>query len=281
MPYGRYQKSEGALETGPGGVAARPEAGPAVVDEGARPDRIGVLKLGGFHPTDGLDGAPLDFVKLVAAILMAADHVNSILLDHAALGLWFLGRPVFPLFCFVLACNLRRGSKISAYAQTLLLFAVGTQPIYGAAFGSDEGNVLMTLALGAITAAALRSRGVVVQHAVFAAGGAAILTPWLRARSGVDFGIAGILFPAALLLCMDGRRSHLIWLVVSLVALNWFPVPYPRETWIAAVCAGFGSVAIVTLARTLKRRPRFLPRYALHLFYPGHLLVLMALRAAI
>ena len=40
-----------------------------------------------------------------------------------------------------------------------------------------------------------------------------------------------------------------------------------------------GTVLVVALAWRLRGRPRFLARYALHAFYPGHLLVLAALRA--
>src|SRR6267154_1801028 len=54
---------------------------------------------------DMFTGAPLDVVKLVAAILMVVDHVNVIFLAHEANIWWKLGRIVFPLFCFATACN--------------------------------------------------------------------------------------------------------------------------------------------------------------------------------
>src|SRR5262245_8587385 len=51
-------------------------------------------------------GAPLDFIKLVAAIAMTGGHINASLFNGDYLLLWRLDRIPFPLFCFVIACNL-------------------------------------------------------------------------------------------------------------------------------------------------------------------------------
>jgi hypothetical protein len=228
------------------------------------------------------DGAPLDLLKLAGAIAMVVDHVNTVLLKYAVFDLWYVGRLAFPLFCFGLVCNLRRGSDAVVYVRTLLLFGVAAQPIYGATLG-DDGNILFTLALGVVLAAALRGRAALLQHAVFAAGIAAILTPWLKARSGVDFGIAGVLFPAALLLLLEGGRLHAVWVLALLLTLNAHPPAglFGTQTLVALLCAGPGSLAVLALAFALEGRARFLPRYALHVFYPGHLLILIALRAVL
>ncbi len=224
-------------------------------------------------------GAPLDAVKLIAAILMVVDHVNSIFLGRDANIWWKLGRISFPLFCFALACNVRRGARMPEYVGTLLLLGAVSQPIYAMALGGDDGNILFTLAVGATILAALRTKSLLLQHAVFAAGVAAIFSPWIKARSGLDFGLAGMLFPAALFLVMDGRPSHVVWLAMLLVGLNWHqPDPLQLEPLPAALFAAVGGIALVLSALVLRNRPRFLPRYALHVFYPGHLLALAAIR---
>jgi TraX protein len=228
---------------------------------------------------DIFTGAPLDVVKLVAAILMVVDHVNVIFLAHEANIWWKLGRIVLPLFCFALACNLRRGTRVPEYVAMLLLLGAVSQPIYAKALAADDGNILFTLAVGATILAALRTRSLLLQHAVMAIGVVAIFSPWIRARAGLDFGLAGMLFPAAIFLVMDGRRSHVVWLALLLVGLNWHqPNPLQFAPVTATLFAGIGSIAVVLLAIAFRHRPRFLPRYALHFFYPGHLLALMAIR---
>jgi hypothetical protein len=228
---------------------------------------------------DMFSGAPLDVVKLVAAILMVVDHVNVIFLAHEANIWWKLGRIVFPLFCFATACNLRRGTRVPDYVGMLLLLGVVSQPIYAKALTADDGNILFTLAVGATILTALRTRGLWLQHAVLGIGVVAVFSPWIRARSGLDFGLAGMLFPSALFLVMDGRWSHVVWLALLLVGLNWHqPNPMQFAPLSAALFAGVGSIAVVLLALAFRHRPRFLPRYALHVFYPAHLLVLMAIR---
>ncbi|MGE5203276.1 MAG: TraX family protein, partial [Acidobacteriota bacterium] len=272
---------------------SRPRQTPADRGGAASPVASGagpsVETCGGDHSRSGagaflsrLDGAPLDFLKLVGAAAMVVDHVNTVLLKYAVFDLWYVGRLAFPLFCFGLVCNLHRGTDAVVYVRTLLLFGIAAQPIYGATLG-DDGNILFTLAIGAALAAALRGRPALLQHAVFAMGIAAILTPWLKARSGVDFGIAGVLFPAALLLLLEGGRLHAIWVSCLLLTLNAHPPAglFGTQTLVALLCAGPGSLAVLTLALALEGRARFLPRYALHVFYPGHLLILIALRAVL
>jgi hypothetical protein len=228
-----------------------------------------------------LSGAPLDLVKLVAAVVMVLDHVDTILLDYAQMPLWYVGRVAYPLFCIAIVANLQRGTRLAGYTSTLLLFALVTQPIYGAAFHSADASPLATLGLAVVAVGALRARSAAVQHGALALGVAAILVPWLNARSGVDFGLAGVLFPVALLLVLDGRHSHGVWLAALLLLLNWHRPEsvISRQTVLAAACAAAGTLAVVALAATLKGRPRFLPRYALHVFYPGHLAILIAIRA--
>ena len=247
-------------------------------DDGARAGPAAAPRAG-----TGLDGAPLDLVKLIAAIVMVVDHVNTILLGHEANALWYLGRVAYPWFGLALACHLQRGTPPARYAPALLLLAIASQPIYGAAFGGGEASPIATLALAAITIVALRPCDLWLQHLVFAAGSAALLAPWLQARSGVDFGLAGILFPAALFLVMAGRRSHTVWLAVMLLMLNWHrpEAIVSHQTVLAALSAALGSAVVVALAGVVKGRPRFLPRYALHVFYPGHLAILIAIRAAL
>ncbi|MFT8243196.1 TraX family protein [Roseomonas sp. BN140053] len=234
-----------------------------------------------------LAGAPLDAVKLAAAALMLLDHVNTVLLQGGAMWMWRLGRIAFPLFALVLACHLARGADPRRAALTLLLFGIPTQPIFALAFpfGTAEASILFTLAAGAALAGWVAAAPRWRQFTLGAGLLGAVLLPRI-AHTGVDFGLAGMLLPAALLLMLTGPRPEgFAWAMLAILALNadtWTP---PGESWpeklvLDALAAGLGGAAVVAAAATLRGRPRFLPRYALHLFYPGHLLALAGLRAA-
>ena len=226
--------------------------------------------------SDAFAGAPLDVVKLVAAGLMVIDHVNYVFLGHVANRMWYLGRPVFPLFVFVMACHLMRGTDARGYVEKLIVLGVVSQPFYATLFNLDQANTVFTLAAGAVLVVVLRPLHPSVQHLVFLAATVAIFATSLRWQHGWDYGLAGALLPAALYLVLDRRWSHTLWLVVLIFALNW----YPESGWklrpdlVALVAAG-GAALIALAALALTGRPRFLPRYAFHIFYPGHLLVLL------
>lgn len=231
---------------------------------------------------DRLAGGPLDVVKIAAAVLMLGDHVNTVLLGSSVPLLWRLGRIAFPLFCFVLVCHLIRGTDPRRYAAALLVLAVPTQPIFASAFLTDLGSIFFTLAAGAACAAVLVRQKPWIQHAVLAAG-TAVVFAWPRARSGVDFGLPGMLLPPALMLTLTASRFHAVWLAALLLGLNAGATRSAGETWLSGlaidgVFAGFGAVIVVIGAGGLQGHARFLPRFALHAFYPGHLLALIGLR---
>ena len=236
-------------------------------------------------PTRDFRGAPLDAIKLAAAVLMVADHVDTILLDGGAPWLWRIGRAAYPLFALVTALHLARGADARAYAAGLLLWAVPTQLVYAWAFpyGSTEASILATLAAGTVLAGALGRAGS-WRHLAFAAGLAACFLAPQFARTGVDFGLAGIFLPAATLCALRRPWPDGLWLVACLLALNasgWHP---PGESRLAATlgAAGTGAAGLglaVGLAPFLARWGRFLPRWGLRVFYPAHLAALAAWRA--
>jgi hypothetical protein len=234
-----------------------------------------------FRPSHfALDGAPLDAVKLVAAAAMVSDHVNDVLLDHHHLALWYVGRVAFPLFCLVFALNLSRGASLAGYVARLTPFAIVSQPVYRAAFHDGLDNILITLLLAGILSILLGERSRRVQHALFAIGAAAsFAAPWTTASTGICFGMAGLLLPAALKLTLEGRRDVAPWAALLYLGLNWFP----RDELFDSLAAPLFVLAVVAttlaLARSLAGRPRFLPRYALYAFYPLHLLALIGWRA--
>jgi hypothetical protein len=203
-----------------------------------------------------LEGAPIDLIKLAAAILMLADHVNSSLLGGNAVLAWRFGRIAFPLFCFVLACHVVRGTDLKRYLLVLLVLAVATQPFYTAAFPwwPMQGNILFTLAAGVAVAAALLQSPSLNQHLTLGIG-AAVSVAWPRwVGGGVDFGLAGVLLPSAIALIIAGRLAHVLWLLALVFALNT-GAPRVRETWLDgaaldALFAGLGPVLVIATPAT-------------------------------
>ena len=248
--------------------------------------RAGGFFMSGSAAAGRFEGAPLDAIKLVAAVLMVGDHVDTILLDGHAVLLWRLGRIAFPLFCFVTALHLARGADPGRYVLALLVLAVPTQPIYAAAFpyGTNEGSILFTLAAGAALASALMRASTLVRHGAFVLGLPVVFLAPHLAKTAVDFGLAGILLLASMRLTLESPRAYAVWLVLVIVGLNWHGW-HPRgeepslSALVDAVTILVGAVAVLGLASRFRGGGRFLPAYALQVFYPAHLLVLTAVRA--
>ena len=78
-----------------------------------------------------------DFLKLVACISMAEDHVGGALFPEAAVFRW-LGRPAFPLFCYCMTVGLLYTHDIRRYLGRLAIFAVVSQPFWILAFNADD-----------------------------------------------------------------------------------------------------------------------------------------------
>lgn len=226
-----------------------------------------------------LAGAPLDLVKMAAAAAMVVDHTNKILFGFTSVPCWYVGRLALPLFIFVLAMHLTRGAEPLPYLQRLIVLAVVSQPAYALGFATNDPNTVFTLAVGMAIAVLLSARPRRVQHAAFAIGAVAVLTPALHPLSGLDFGIAGILFPAALLLAITAPRHHLAWLLLFAFALNDRPLLAVREEVAAFLIATLGCAAVIAAALWVRGRRRFLPGYAFYAFYPVHLLLLALLGA--
>jgi hypothetical protein len=235
--------------------------------------------------TQSWHGAPLDAAKLPAAAAMLVDHTNIILLKSAYPLCHAIGRVAFPLFCFALACHLAAGADSRRYVARLLVVGAVTQPVFAWAFPQvDFGNVLFTLAIGVAIAEVLRRQSALWQHLALAAGAITVLAFRGAASTGVDFGLAGMLFPAALFLVLNGSPSHAIWLVLLAAGLNIGGEEPISDDWLKRSALDFvsttvGALVVLIVCKTLEGRRRFLPRYALYAFYPLHIAALAFIRA--
>jgi hypothetical protein len=230
-----------------------------------------------------LDGGPLDIVKIAAAVYMVIDHGNEILF-HAAYPICFMiGRGAFPLFCYALAMAIvKAGPDGARYAITrhcprIFLAALISEPIYAPIMDSPPVNVLFTLALGA----AFAGVSLKMNHWQFLlAGSLAVAANFFPSLS--DFGFSGMAVPTLMIGVMQKRRGAWPLLIAVLCLVNQqtfftgaVPIPEGAEGNILLVLTAIFTLTMPWLvldkARDLKPGKRWLSKYALYIFYPGHL----------
>ena len=242
------------------------------------------------------DGYALDFIKLSAALFMIVDHINTIWLHHSVILMEFIGRGTFPLFCYAVAVAMLRAKEtslplpdrrkiIKRYLGRLLALAVLSQPFYFFAIGGETVNVIFTLALGVVFAALSFRVKLWQMYLLYVASLFSML--WIIP---VEFGLAGIMLPSAIVLVLRGHKSAWPFLILLLLFINAGGILTelqknpPLFVWIYPALNGVFSIVlpwlVVDTARYMRQTDRFLPKYALHIFYPGHLFILKLLGMA-
>lgn len=235
----------------------------------------------GKQPFFPVTGQALDVLKILAALFMLVDHVDAILLERTSVVMQLIGRGAFPLFCYATAAYLMRGGQAGRYAVSLLAFGVIVQPVYGIALEPSQGNVLFSLAAGCALASVLTRLPAILIHGAFLIGVLDAANP-----SIMDFGLTGACLPAAIMFSLQGKKQFIPWLAGLLFMLNVGPEldEFKSAEVFTANCILVASVIAITwgsfiTARFFTGEGRLLHRYALHIFYPGHL-ALLALIAA-
>lgn len=231
-------------------------------------------------PTTGR--AP-DILKVVAASLMVVDHANTLFLGATPL-LWVVGRTVFPLFCFIVALHLSRGADGFHYFKKLLPFALLAQiphtwvlwdVVMNASIDDFFVNVIFTLALGGLVASYVLKMPNWAKFGLFAV--AVVGDPIF---GHIEFGIIGVLMPAFFLMIIRGEKGGWFFTLLCFVFLNydfqimgWGPLSNLVYLGLVVIYTTLTLWIIFTVAKT-KDGERFLPKYFLHFFYPGHFVAL-------
>jgi hypothetical protein len=235
------------------------------------------------------DGRALDFIKTAAALCMVIDHVNMIWLHSSVIVMEFIGRATFPLFCYavaVAAMKARAQNKsLKPYIFKLLVLAVLSQPFFFFAHGKPVMNVIFSLALGAALAAVSFRIRAGWMYLLYTAALLSML--WVLP---LEFGLAGVMLPSAVILVWRGEKAAWPFLVLLLLFVNAGGILHAVEKdmalalWMVPALSGLCATVLPWLAldtaRHLKQTDRFLPKYALHIFYPGHLLLMKLLGRA-
>ena len=226
----------------------------------------------------GLDGGAL---KLIAAALMLAVHVGSILLPQVLI-LQCIGRLAFPVFAFFIAEGYARTHNFWKYLLRMAVVAAIAEVPFdltgGSVWDPDRQNVLLTFCIALLALRGLdelRRWDGAVRYLGAAAGFAA--GQLLR----VDYGGWGVLTVALFYLCRDGKYAKL-WLLAGMAALNGVCIGSMKAAVFGAevpiqVLAVLALPLIWTYNGEAGVKGRW--RWAFYAFYPAHLLALEGIRA--
>jgi hypothetical protein len=234
-----------------------------------------------------LQEGSLDTLKVFAALFMLCDHASVILGEGNAEFFRYIGRGSYPLFCFAMACALaRRPPSLDAYLLRLVAFALLSQPLYILVFDTTQINILFTLCLAALASRWLLSLQEKQQHLVFFISLFSFLI-----TDPFDYDIIGLLLPAALVLWIEGKRRGWLWTAILLIFLNTDLVAFVSDeegafSWVFSwdivwtILATYVFFLAGLGGAFFHRGKRYLPRYAMYLFYPIHLAILLLWRLA-
>lgn len=198
----------------------------------------------------------------MAALIMVVDHIG-IMFFPGEMGLRLIGRLSFPLFAFGIAQGVTYTSNFPKYLFRILLAAVISQPIYERAFYNTNLNPLFTLAFGAMVLWFFRKG----QKEQFLAMVLLVFSFWLKS-SYSWYGVATIFFYGFYYCAKE----------VSFYGQMALQVIYGLLTgvWIQSL-----SLFAFPIAGRVLKRTVHLPKYFLYVFYPLHLVILMAIRGII
>lgn len=207
-------------------------------------------------------------IKLIAAALMLIDHIGYILFPNVLL--WRLvGRLSMPLFAYGIAQGYeysRQKGTLQRYFKKLVLFAAASQlPFY--LMARENANIgftwafslLLLIVVGRMDSnrprAALECLGVLV---------AAYLL-------GVDYGIYGVLMPLA----MRAKHGYSKMFLYTVILWALYVLMNGAEGMTQVVsCA---AVPLLAVLEPQDEKIR-LPRRFFYVFYPAHILILLAIK---
>lgn len=235
-----------------------------------------------------------NMLKITAVVLMIIDHIGAALIENGILhaydpqrvaeildtdwGMrWYqldtvlrtLGRPAFPIFCFLLAEGFVHTRNVKKYVSRMALFALISEvpfdlAIFRTPFEPNAQNVYFTLFIGLLVLVAIRKyeNNTVIRSAAFLAGcGAAILLK-------TDYDAIGILLITAFYLMRSEVKMQTLFCggVAALESSGNY-------------CAG--ALALIPIRLYNGKRGKLKLKYFFYWFYPVHLLLLYLLEVTL
>ena len=215
----------------------------------------------------------IEFIKWIAIIAMAVDHVGLILFPDLTV-LRMVGRVALPLFGYLLIHNyLFFTTDKKKYIVRLWAFAAISQPFfYYIVYPSLNIFVLLALALSSIYLIE-STKGAGSNRAIESMTGFVTVSLALALSLFINYGIFGL----ALLLFMYlsfQKSDYAFFVFLSIVLMNF------SLTHVSYVFCGFLFYPIIYFAGQLDLKIKRMKPLFFYAFYPAHLLIisLFALR---
>lgn len=247
-------------------------------------------RRGFYYPEEAVEkkyGITGNTLKIIAVVLMIIDHTGAVLIENGILQhwdpavcrqildtangqMWFdadlimrtIGRPAFPIFCFLLTEGFIHTRDLKKYILRMAAFALISEipfdlAITGRIFSPDAQNVFFTLFIGLVVLAGLEKYRyhAVLQGLVFVLGCLAALA--LK----TDYDVVGVLMITAFYLLRDNAWAQTLFCGALAAAES-------SGTYYA------GALALVPIRLYNGQRGRRKFKYLFYWFYPVHLLAL-------
>lgn len=223
-------------------------------------------------------------LKLIACFTMLLDHIGFALVPSSSpvfTVLRVIGRMAFPLYCFLLTEGVHHTGNAKKYLLRLVILAVLSEPIfdlmcYGRLIYIRKQSVMVTLLLGAAMCMLMK------KLPKFWMKLPVVIPFFFLARlAHCDYGAGGILMIAMFMLTHDLPYRWLwqvplfgllcIYMGSWAVKLPWRSVP---AQWFAVL-----ALVPILLYGGHKGNKNKALSYAMNLFYPVHMAIIVAIRA--
>lgn len=234
------------------------------------PDRVKLNRIATVA-TSIIDQSRQLMLKIIAILMMTADHANRILFMNEYHLLTAMGRFAFPLFAFMIARNGLYTRNSAKYIGLLFLFGVLSQPIYAWALNHEwlqPLNVLFTLGLGLLAVRAWLAGYWWALPLIIASG-------WF-----VDYGMEGVAVMPVIAFIIQSINKRGFWHLLTilgfgiLIALSY---RINASSYAANVIAAFalGFMTLLPQLDAVEKKLRW-PNFRLFFygFYPCHLILL-------
>lgn len=219
------------------------------------------------------------FLKMIAIISMAADHVAKIFFpDNMVLAI--IGRIAFPLFAYCLVVGCLYTHDFKKYILRLIVFALISQPFYVLAFAESgvsiweyilAPNIFFTLVAGVLAVSALMD----IKNRWWM-----LLIPIaMELLIGLDYGFYGIGLMIVFYLCRNTSWLSLL-LTVAWMCWNALFGDFVMVFGVGLDLQFFALLALPFIYIHTNFKPK-INKYVFYAFYPAHFLIICLVRVAL
>lgn len=212
-------------------------------------------------------------LKILALVFMFIDHAGKMLFPQIA-EMRMLGRIAFPLYCWCMVVGISYTRSVPKYLGRLMLIGLVSQPIYMVALNHswNQPNIFLTLLVALCGVWGLKAKKL-LSHIW-----APILALFAAQLLGCDYGWRGVM----LVMLLYGVRGSSVG-VTHLFGQDVTPLTSSAigaviSPWLRLQTMAIWALPLMLLPISQQVK---MPRWVGYALYPLHLVVLIALEAAL